>query len=158
MTTSSELSILLSPLLELFEPESVLLIGTTAVTIVKDLHNTRSEVLTKPFQLNQLKNTGSYDLAIVSEITGFLSKREATEWIGSIRNYHSTHVILITDRIASRQKGWQFSDFLALGLKLIGSTEYEDVYSYAIESYQPQKEWLNNRFWANPENYGKYRW
>lgn len=158
MTTSSELSILLSPLLELFEPESVLLIGTTAVTTVKDLHNTRSEVLTKPFQLNQLKNTGSYDLAIVSEITGFLSKREATEWIGSIRNYHSTHVILITDRIASRQKGWQFSDFLALGLKLIGSTEYEDVYSYAIESYQPQKEWLNNRFWANPENYGKYRW
>ncbi len=114
--------------------------------------------MTKPFQLNKLKKSSAYDLVIISEITDFLSKREATEWIGTIRNYHSTHIILITDRIASRLKGWQFSDFLALGLKLMGSTDHEDIYSYAIESYQPKKDWLNNRFWANPENYDKYRW
>ncbi|MDT8372118.1 MAG: DUF6231 family protein [Gammaproteobacteria bacterium] len=37
------------------------------------------------------------------------------------------------------------------------TTEHQ-LFSYAIESYQPKHDWLNSRFWANPENYDKYRW
>jgi hypothetical protein len=54
--------------------------------------------------------------------------------------------------------GWQFADFLGLGFKLHFQDDDNQIFFYAIESYQIKKDWLNARFWANPENFDKYRW
>jgi hypothetical protein len=32
------------------------------------------------------------------------------------------------------------------------------AWSYDIRSYKSVPDWLNPKFWANPENWGKYRW
>lgn len=33
-----------------------------------------------------------------------------------------------------------------------------DCWQFNLYDYKPQPDWLNARFWANPENFHKYRW
>ena len=88
-----------------------------------------------------------------------MSVSDGQKWLGSLRNLFAPHVILISDPQKAQHQGWQLTDFLALGLHLVAtSKDGLQVFSYAIESYQPKREWLNSRFWANPENFGKYWW
>jgi len=158
MTVLSDLSKIILPFIEQFQAKTLLVGGETAVTLCNDLHDTRSTVLTTPFKLDQLVDLGAVDIAIISDIIELSSKAEANEWLGVLRNGHTQHIIVIADNNKSMQQGWQLADFLALGLKKIGEHQNQHVYVYAIESYQQKRDWLNSRFWANPENYNKYRW
>ena len=99
------------------------------------------------------------DLAVISDLTETLPLQAGQQWLGYLRNLHAPHIILIADPAQAQQQGWQFRDYLAMGLHHIaGTNDGLQVFSYAIENYQPKRDWLNSRFWANPENYDKYRW
>ncbi|MDP2225862.1 MAG: DUF6231 family protein [Moraxellaceae bacterium] len=51
-----------------------------------------------------------------------------------------------------------------LGLGLCRQARYEvddlawHAWSFDIRHYKPVPDWLNPKFWANPENWDKYRW
>ena len=158
MTTHSDISTIVQPLLTQFKPQSVLLVGETANACFKSDNDTRTQRLSTPYEIEQLSEIAPIDLAIVSEITESLTKSEANQWLGLIRNYHASHLIVITDIAQTKPSQWQLTDFLALGMRRVGQTEQHHIYSYAIENYQKKREWLNSRFWANPENFDKYRW
>lgn len=158
MTEISDLSKIILPFVEQFQAKTVLAAGEAAITLCNDLHDTRSSVLKTPFTLEQLDNIGTIDLAIISNIIESSSKEKASEWLGVLRNRHTQHIIVITDKNKSALQGWQLADFLALGLKKIADIQNQDIYAYAIENYQQKRDWLNSRFWANPEHYNKYRW
>lgn len=158
MTISSDLSTIVHPLILQFQPNTVLIAGEVAANACKNMQDTRSLVLTTPFSIEQLHHAQAVDLAIVSNVTETLSKHEATQWLGMLRNRLTQHVIVIADAAIAERQGWQLSDYLALGLKSVVTVNNYQIFSYAIESYQPKREWLNSRFWANPENYDKYRW
>lgn len=55
-------------------------------------------------------------------------------------------------------------DSALLGLALNRQARYEvdgvewQAWSYDIRTYKAVPDWLNPRFWANPENWDKYRW
>jgi hypothetical protein len=158
MEHASDLSILLSPLVAQYQDKSLLLAGDTAIKLVKDLHDTRSQVLKTPFSLEQLADLPQIDLAIVSDLLETLTKEQSIEWLSMLRNGHAQQLILITSKAAEKQQGWQLTDYLALGFNQLFSDSNSAVYSYNIVSYRPKRDWLNSRFWANPENYDKYRW
>ncbi|MDF1588023.1 MAG: DUF6231 family protein [Gammaproteobacteria bacterium] len=158
MTACSELSTLVSPLVKQFNPNSVLLVGEVAMSCFKQHQDIRSHHLTTPYTLEHLAKIPPIELAIVSEITDLLPKTTATKFLGMIRNYHASHIIVISKIAQGTNDGWQLADFLAMGMKHIANTTEHQLFSYAIESYQPKHDWLNSRFWANPENYDKYRW
>jgi len=135
-----------------------LLAGETAVNSFRDLQDTRSHTLKTPFSLEQLNDQARIDLAIISDLIETLPKQEAIQWISMVRNRHAQHLVLITNSERANQQGWQIADYLALGLQQHGSHNDYQLFSYNIESYRPKHDWLNSRFWANPENYDKYRW
>ena len=132
--------------------------GNTAYDCYQHQQDTRLQVLKTPFKLESLQNIAEIDLAIISEITDTLDKSHAMQWLGLIRNYYAKHIIVIAEKDPASQQGWQLADYLAMGMKQVGSSEQHHVFSYAIENYQPKREWLNSQFWANPENFDKYRW
>ena len=137
----------------------MLLAGDLAAACVQVHQDTRSRRLTTPFQQQQLTDLDTVDVAIISDLTETMSVSDGQKWLGSLRNVFAPHMILISDVEKAQQQGWQLTDFLALGLHLVASSKDGlQVFSYAIESYQPKREWLNSRFWANPENFGKYWW
>jgi len=158
MTTFSDLSIILSPLIAQSHCKSVLLAGETVINSCKELQDTRSHQLKTPFSLEQLNEQGSIDLAIISDLIETLPKQEAIQWLSMVRNRYSQHLVLVVNSMRAEQQGWQIADYLALGLQQHGSFEGYQLFSYNIESYRPKRDWLNSRFWANPENFDKYRW
>lgn len=150
---------LLDPLLAAFAPKSLLLAGELAIASVQPRQDTRSRQLTTPFRQQQLRDLQQVDVAVISDLTETMAVAHGQQWLGSLRNVFAPHVILISDPEKAQQQGWQFADFLALGLHQVAISDSGlHLYSYAIENYQPKRDWLNSRFWANPENFGKFWW
>lgn len=159
MKDSYALSSLLAPFVSQFKPKSILTAGETAAACLQTYNDTRLQHLKTPFSQQQLIDIAPIDLALISHLTESLDKAAAQQWLGMIKNRYAPHVILISHPDLAQLKGWQFTDYLAMGFKHIaGSDDGLQVFSYAIENYQPKRDWLNSRFWANPEMYNKYRW
>jgi len=158
MTISSDLSKIILPCIEQFHSKTIIVAGETAISLSKDLHDTRSHTLTSPFSLEQLTDLPTVDLAIISELTETLSKELATQWLCTLRNRHASHIVVMSESNKASQQDLELTDFLAMGFKRQGTHDNTHVFSYAIESYQSKRDWLTPRFWANPENYNKYRW
>ncbi len=54
-------------------------------------------------------------------------------------------------------------EFLALGFQRCAITQDEQksettYYYYDLKTYKPTPDWLNPKYWANPENWDKFRW
>lgn len=158
MADYDHLSTCISPLIRQFEAKSVLIVGEIAKNCYQTELNTQIQSLQAPFHFHQLSKLQAIDLAIVSNITDTLEQAEATQWLGTLRNRYTAHIILISDIDASTQKGWQLNDYLALGMKQVKATSKYQLFVYALESYQRKKDWLNSKFWANPELFDKHRW
>jgi hypothetical protein len=114
--------------------------------------------LKTPFSLQQLDNVDLINLAIISDLIETQAKTNAIEWLSMLRNNHAQQLILICNKTSQFIQHWQLADFLALGFQQLYSDNNSVIYSYNIQSYRPKRDWLNSRFWANPENYDKYRW
>jgi hypothetical protein len=159
MTSSVALSSLLAPFVRQFNPQSILTAGDTAAMCLQIDNDTKLQHLTTPFSQQQLQTVSPVDLAVISHLTESLDKATAQQWLGMIKNRYAPHVLLISHPEIAKTMGWNLTDYLAMGFHHIGGTEDGlQIFSYAIENYQPKRDWLNSRFWANPEMYDKYRW
>lgn len=109
--------------------------------------------------MQQLTQISPVDLAVISHLTETLDKTAGQQWLGAIRNQFAPHILIISNPGMAQINDWQLTDYLAMGFTHIaGSDDGLQVYRYAIESYQPKRDWLNSRFWAHPELYDKHRW
>lgn len=156
MATSSDLSTIVIPLLTQFQQQPVLIAGEIISSEQLAQHHTRSYQLSTPFTLDQLTALPPLGLAILADIIETQSQQQVTEYLATLRNQYAAKILLIVDK--TRPSDWQLTDFLALGFRKQADTEHHQLYNYAIESYQFPKDWLNSRYWANPENFDKYRW
>ncbi|AIR87819.1 DUF6231 family protein [Pseudomonas cremoricolorata] len=100
-----------------------------------------------------------YDLAVLVECLEHLPKRTGLELLGGIRNLNASKVAVLADLQAC---GWQDTDFYALALsaseKFTRDAQQLCLFTYDLRDYKQVPDWLNARFWANPENFGKYWW
>jgi hypothetical protein len=85
-------------------------------------------------------------------------RRNALIW-GGIRNLNASRIAVLADLPAS---GWQETDFFSLALQASERFQRDDqvltLFTYDLLDYKQVPDWLNSRFWANPENFGKYWW
>ena len=56
------------------------------------------------------------------------------------------------------ENGMTETDCLALGFVRCAVTESKRYYLFDLKTYKPVPDWLNPKFWANPQNWDKYRW
>lgn len=159
MNEAAALINVIEPLIEQFQPRSVLVAGDLAIACVQTRKDTRFQQITTPYTQQQLAAIQPVELAVISHLCEFQSPEQGQQWLGVIKNLYAPHILLISHPDIAQQQGWQFTDYLAMGFRHIaGTDEGIQVFVYAIENYQPQKDWLNSRFWANPELFDKYRW
>lgn len=85
------------------------------------------------------------------------------EAIGQLKNLFSNRVVVLKpqEQALASQSGTG-SQLRAMGFEsgsrfTIEERDYES-FNYNIESYNKPRSWNNSRFWANPENFHKYRW
>ncbi len=103
-----------------------------------------------------------FDLAVVANTLEHCDRSAGEKLLGQLRNLHANHLVIVYQRRPNSE--WQAAHFYALGLHLKQTFENNEagepleLYTYDIESYNHKREWNTARFWANPENFGKYWW
>jgi hypothetical protein len=100
-----------------------------------------------------------FDLALVVDCLEHLSKRAGLELLGGVRNLNASRIAVLADLAAC---GWKDTDFFSLALQtneqFCRDNQVLTLFTYDLLEYKQVPDWLNARFWANPENFGKYWW
>ncbi|MFK3772035.1 DUF6231 family protein [Pseudomonas sp. NPDC089406] len=151
----------LAALLERFAPRTLLLVGSRfpALDAFAEAHpDTRIE-LAAPGALPAALAAQRFDLALLVDCLEHLPKRDGLQLLGGIRNLNASRVAVLADLAAC---GWQATDFFSLAMsaseKFQRDGQQLSLFTYDLHDYKQVPDWLNAKFWANPQNFGKYWW
>ena len=151
----------LAALLDRFTPQRLLLVGSRfpALDAFAQAHPQASITVAGPGPLPVDVAAQRFDLALLVDCLEHLPKRTGLELLGGIRNLNSSRVAVLADLPAC---GWEETDFFSLALSVSERFQREQqvlsLFTYDLREYKQVPDWLNARFWANPQNFGKYWW
>ena len=159
----------LKSLIQQFQPEQILSIGPAGKELFADYPASCNQCdlqeFVSPPTLQELDACGRFDLGFVSHVLERMPKPDAEQLIARLRDVHCDRLIIVipigTDW-AEQESHWQQTDLLGLGFSLLAEFRSNQhlvhVYAFDIASYKATPEWLNNKYWANPELFDKYWW
>lgn len=152
----------LAAVLDRYAPQTLLLIGAgsfPALEAFQQAHPGTEVVHAGPGALPADVAARRFDLALALDCLEHLPKRDGLNLLGGIRNLNASRIAVLADLNAC---GWQETDFFSLALQASERFQREDqvltLFTYDLLEYKQVPDWLNSRFWANPENFGKYWW
>ncbi|MFO2463883.1 DUF6231 family protein [Pseudomonas sp. 15FMM2] len=152
----------LAALLDLHAPKRLLLLGASqfpALDAFRDAHPDTVVSMAGPGPLPKELAAQRFDLAVAVDCLEHLSKPEGLELLGGVRNLNASRIAVLVDLMAC---GWKETDFFSLALQASGSFQRDNqvltLFTYDLLEYKQVPDWLNARFWANPQNFGKYWW
>jgi len=152
----------LAALLDRYQPRSLLVLGASEMPAVKAFVEAHPDCRIDQSQTAPLSAelaAQRYDLAVVVDCLEHLPKRTALELLGGIRNLNASRLAVLVDLDAC---DWQETDLYALALQASERFQRDEqtlsLFTYDLREYKQVPDWLNAKFWANPENFGKYWW
>tara|TARA_B100001079_G_scaffold124671_1_gene106813 strand:+ start:10534 stop:11163 length:630 start_codon:yes stop_codon:yes gene_type:complete len=107
-----------------------------------------------------------YRLAVVIGAPDIIGRVATQQMLAHLRNVAAHGVLAVFARSPKTTHApnpqWSVSDFLGLGFRRAAharalTSDYW-VYRYNIYDYKITPDWLNSRYWANPEQWGRERW
>ncbi|MFQ6346935.1 DUF6231 family protein [Pseudomonas sp. R11F] len=152
----------LAALLDLHAPKRLLLLGASqlpALDAFKQAHPDTQVFCAAPGSLPPELAAQRFDLALVVDCLEHLSKPQGLTLLGGIRNLNASRIVVLVDLSVC---GWKETDFFSLALQAGERFQRDEqvltLFTYDLLDYKQVPDWLNARFWANPENFGKYWW
>ncbi|AGI23331.1 DUF6231 family protein [Pseudomonas sp. MT3] len=152
----------LAALLDRYAPQRLLLVGASQIPAVDafcaahpdcELFHAPAGALPADIAAHR------YDLALLADCLEHLPRRDAQQLVGGIRNLNSSKVAVLVDLDAAQA---QDTDFYALAMQASERFQRDaqvlTLFTYDLHEYKQVPDWLNAKFWANPENFGKYWW
>ena len=110
-----------------------------------------------PEALARLGALPRFNFALVSGLES-AAKTEAGTLIARLRDLHADRFVVVTHHAAANH--WTTEELLAYGLYRVA--EYASarlaLYEFDITHYKQTPDWLNDKYWANPDLFDKYRW
>jgi len=98
-----------------------------------------------------------HDLA-VAWLPRDLPVQQGLHLLSALRDLHARQLLAFVPASVE----WTGDTLRALALQQQARFESGDglreAWSYDIRTYKAVPDWLNPRFWANPDNWGKFRW
>ena len=152
----------LAALLDRYAPQNLLLVGASefpALEAFKRAHPDTCVAHAAPGALSAELAGRRFDLALAVNCLEHLPKRDGLNLLGGIRNLNASRIAVLADLPAC---GWHETDFFSLALQASERFQRDEqvltLFTYDLLDYKQVPDWLNSRFWANPENFGKYWW
>ena len=152
----------IAALLARYAREKLLLLGASELPAVSAFHSAhpQCQVTTAPAApLAPELAAQRFDLAILVDCLEHLPKRDGLQLLGGIRNLNASRLAVLVDLDAC---DWQETDLYALALQASERFQRDEqtlsLFTYDLREYKQVPDWLNAKFWANPENFGKYWW
>jgi hypothetical protein len=153
----------LAHLLEITRPSSILLIDPNPGALPPALLNHLSEcqVTHLPVKhLSELQHLKRHDLGILANTLEQLDRNMAGMLLARLRDCNSRRFVALVpmgDRWQNQISYWDLGDLLGYGLSVMARYQVDGkplyLYQYAIETYKTTPDWLNSKFWANPERW-----
>lgn len=138
----------LQKLIETLQPATVLAITDRALSLSGDISTTSISGIT---QLEELKR---HRLAYVSDFPKTITTEEGHQILAALRDLKADIVYALLSDDDSR---WVMSELRALGFRHIKAYTDESpsktLYYFDIYDYKLTPDWLNPRFWANPDRW-----
>lgn len=101
-----------------------------------------------------------YDMAIVADQLEKLDKRQGVELLAGLRNLSVSRMAVLVE--LEQPPDWQASDFYGLAMQRDARFEKDQrcltLFTYDLAEYKTVPDWLNAKYWANPENFDRYWW
>ncbi len=95
-----------------------------------------------------------------SALLGILQHNSPASVLCGLRNLSASRIAVLVD--TERATEWQENDFFALALQRRARFSQDGqsltLYSYDLAEYKSVPDWLNSKYWANPEMFDKYWW
>lgn len=152
----------LAALLDLQAPSRLLVVSASQLPAVTAFQQAHPDSLVSQAPAAPLPASLAgqrYDLAVLADCLEHLPHRTGLELLGGIRNLNASRLAVLVDLNTC---GWQETDLFALALQVSESFQREGqiltLFTYDLRDYKQVPDWLNAKFWANPENFGKYWW
>ena len=152
----------LAALLDRYAPQRLLVIGASSFPALAAYQAAHPEALVAraaPGELPEDLAGQRFDLALIIDCLEHLPKRTGLQLLGGIRNLNASRIAVLADLTAC---SWKETDFFALALQSNERFQRDEqvltLFTYDLREYKQVPDWLNARFWANPENFGKYWW
>ncbi|MNM66303.1 hypothetical protein D3C81_777820 [compost metagenome] len=152
----------LAALLDRYAPKRLLLVGASGIPAVEAFRAAHPDCLLAEAPAGPLPAdlaAQRYDLALLADCLEHMPRREALQLVGGIRNLNSSRVAVLVDLNAA---GTSETDFFALAMQASERFQRDQqtltLFTYDLHEYKQVPDWLNAKFWANPENFGKYWW
>jgi hypothetical protein len=145
----------LQRLLQEYAFESVLWIGATnRVELPDTVINIEYRDFDEATHFEKIQ--GRWDLVIIDEDIVHQPRASMIQTIGCLRDLHARRLIVLHPDKSASKTGILHEDLISLCLKALPGQA--GVYYHDLYDYKDTPDWLNNRYWANPENWNKYRW
>lgn len=101
-----------------------------------------------------------YDLAVVADQLERVDMRTGIELLAGLRNLSVSRMAVLVDLQAATE--WQDNDFFGLAMQRHARFEKDErcltLFTYDLADYKSVPDWLNAKYWANPELFDKYWW
>jgi hypothetical protein len=157
---------MLAAILDSHRPTSLLVISLNPLPDLEawcQAHNVTLHSLSESDPQAHLAMLPRVDMAIVADQLEYMTREAGARLIGLLRNLYTEQiVVLYQEKLAPERFRWTRNAFLAMGLKREAVFRQHDremaLYSYELARYNFTRDWNNARFWANPENWGRYWW
>jgi hypothetical protein len=131
--------------------DSILLISDTEQADTGHVQGVTSYTLEQALDPERL--SGKWDLLIIQFADIHPEQPEIQQLIGRCRDILARRLAILLEEAPSAKVRQQL-----IGLGLHQLPGYAGVFYHDLYDYKPTPDWLNNRFWANPELWNKYRW
>lgn len=150
-------------------PASILFIGRAGRELfdeyLGDFPDCRFDVLDHVGGVEELSTDCRYDLVFVMQALEYMNKEQATMVIARLRDVVCRQLIVVVppgDAVPGQKSRWQAEDLRALGMVAIGEGQAAgqpfQVFGFDIMTYKTTPDWLNSRYWAHPELFGRFWW
>ncbi|GAA6131924.1 DUF6231 family protein [Halopseudomonas sabulinigri] len=152
-------------ILEHYQPARLLCVSQSRVPAIEAYcaaHPATQLVTSDQAPLQPAVANQRYDLAIIADQLEHLPQRTGIELLAGLRNLSASRLAVLVDLVQAAD--WQENDFFALALqrrasfKGTGDNRTLSLYTYDLADYKQVPDWLNSKYWANPEMFDKYWW
>lgn len=142
--------------LQQLQPKSLLVCTRACAPAIQDWCDQHQCALTVISASHDWEALGRFDCVIVADWIEHHSREQAMQQLARLRNLHTHAIWLLLPGTGVLPQ----ADILALGfhrLALFPSAKLES-YGYNLDNYNHHRQWNSPKYWANPENWGKYWW
>jgi DNA-binding transcriptional LysR family regulator len=152
----------IAALLEQYAPQRILVVGRSELPVLTAFCQMHPQIGVEHAPQPPLPAAMAaqrYDLAIIANCLEHLTKRDGMQLLGGIRNLNASRIAVLVELARC---DWQATEFYSLGLQLHAQYEKDgrtlSLFTYDLLVYKHVPDWLNAKFWANPQMFGKYWW